>query len=135
MIPVTDVRLVFPLKSDNPRHRYKLLVVAHIELGGTFAVRGCRLLERPDGTLWVAMPDVPRFEACPRCRVRGASLHLYCGACGMQVRTERDRHRYPVAFPVNNDQREVIEQAVIAAYKAASATPEKPALSGQAVAS
>jgi stage V sporulation protein G len=119
---ITDVR-VTPEPGPGTLRAYCSLVV-----GDELAVKDVKVIAKPDGRLFVAMPSRPLCDHC-RCGQRTRILANFCDQCGERLRPDRfrefdengDRQRpfADVVFPISNAGRSVIEAAVLGAYRAA----------------
>ena len=106
-------------------HQSKLQAFATITIDSCFVVRDLKVIQGTKG-LFVAMPSRKLTVRCQRCRCKNHLRAQYCNDCGTKLRPpkmkmdERGRARLhaDIAHPINQDCRDMIQEKVIAAYRA-----------------
>ena len=106
-----------------PRHRDKLRGFASITLDECLVVRDIKIIEGGRG-LFVAMPSRKLCDRCPGCSGKNHIRARYCNDCGRRLGNERgvpDERGRPrlyadVAHPINQDARELVQSAILAAF-------------------
>lgn len=119
---ITEVRIDLAGREGDG-HRVR--AYASLTIDGVFVVREVKLIEGPAG-LFVAMPQRKVSDRCPSCRLKNPITSRYCGQCGGRLaddRAERDESGRSklyadIASPVVPEARRMIEDAVLAAYRA-----------------
>ena len=105
------------------RKRDRLRAFCSVTFDDAFVIRDVKVIQGDQG-LFVAMPSRKLTDRCPSCSVKNQLRSRYCSECGARLAENRadldDRGRprlyVDIAHPVNAEAREVIEQAVLAAY-------------------
>ena len=115
---ITEVRIKL---MDDPTERLKAFCC--VTFDHCFVVRDLKIIEGSHG-LFVAMPSRKLTVHCPKCRVKNHVKANYCNQCGF--RFDHSYHRQfgfdkiklyaDIAHPINTACREMIQDAVVAAY-------------------
>lgn len=118
---ITEVRVKLVEKS-----RERLRAFCSITFDGAFVIRDLKIIGSGTGDrVFVAMPSRKLCDRCPRCRSKNHLRAKFCNECGHSLgdrRTARDSHgrakiHADVAHPINTECREMIQAAVIKAYR------------------
>jgi stage V sporulation protein G len=118
-VVITEVRI--KLMEDNNE---RLQAFCSVTLDNAFVVRDLKIIEGTKGS-FVAMPSRKLTDRCPGC---GSKNHLrarFCNQCGSKLNEERATRdadgraklHADIAHPINSACREVIQGAVLKAYK------------------
>ena len=89
-----------------------------------FVVHNIRIIEKSNGLL-IAMPSRKLTLKCPSCRMKNPVDAKFCMTCGDACdREEADRQaeakiHFDIAHPINPVCRQMIESAVLEAYRKA----------------
>lgn len=119
MITISEVRIKLEVNNKE-----RLLAFCSITIGGCFVVRDLKLISGKNG-LFVAMPSRKLADHCVVCGVKNHLRARYCQCCGNRLGENRfstaadghaDLHR-DICHPVSRECREVIQAAVVAAYR------------------
>jgi len=102
----------------------KLKAFCSVTFDDSFVVREMRLIEGSEG-YFLAMPSKRREDRCPRCGMKNHLRARYCCWCGVRLPDNRaplDARGRPmlhsdIAHPINAECRQMIYDAVIAAYR------------------
>lgn len=115
---ITDTRLDI---IDNPSG--KLRAFCSMTFNDEFVVKNFKIIEGNHG-LFVAMPSRKLTKPCYRCDNRAFRNANYCDRCGKEFddRSGNSHHdtedtHSDIAFPIEDDFREQLEDQLIAAYK------------------
>ena len=116
---ITDVKIKL---MDDPTDRLKAFCC--ITFDSSFVVRDLKIIEGLHGA-FVAMPSRKLTIHCPKCRVKNHVKANYCNQCGFrfdpafnrQFGLERIKLYADVAHPINSSCREMIQNAVLAAWQ------------------
>jgi stage V sporulation protein G len=117
---ITEVRVkLMRNRSD------RLRAFCSITIDDDFVVHDLRVIEGRKG-FFVAMPSRKLTDNCPECGSKNALRVKYCSNCGTRLdetrATEgpgaREKFHVDVAHPINTPCREMIQQMVLAAYRA-----------------
>jgi stage V sporulation protein G len=125
---ITEVRIKLMENTDD-----RLRAFCSITFDDCFVIRDLKIIEGATGP-FVAMPSRKLTGHCPRC---GAKNHLragYCNQCGgrqEEFRAPRDaggrvKLYADVAHPINSVCREMIQQRVVAEYRAELERAKEP---------
>ena len=117
---ITEVRIKLMEDSDD-----RLQAFCSITIDDCFVIRDLKIIEGSNGP-FVAMPSRKLTSHCPSC---GAKNHLrssYCNQCGGRLRDDRTirdpegrtKLYADIAHPINSQCREMIQQHVIAEFRA-----------------
>jgi stage V sporulation protein G len=120
-VEVTDVQVNLCGGGDDRLRAYCAVV-----FDNCFVIHNVRVIEKADGLL-VAMPSRKLTSKCPSCHAKNAIDNAFCGNCGANLRdeatikrTQRDtKVHFDIAHPINPICRQMIEDAVLAAYQTA----------------
>ena len=115
---ITEVRIKL---VDEPNER--LLAFCSITVDGCFVIRDLKVIEGAHGP-FVAMPSRKLAYHCSSCRSKNHLRAGYCNECGAtlappEVPTDREGRAKlyaDIAHPINSECRELIQDAVVAAY-------------------
>lgn len=123
---VTNVRVTIASRRGDPGNR--LRAYATVVLDDAIALRDIRIIAGRDRLL-VEMPSRKATDHCPECGRKNSVDSSYCGRCGVGLADPCDRmpvgpdgaprHHFDVAHPVTTEARQIIEDAVIEAYREA----------------
>jgi stage V sporulation protein G len=113
MLEITEVKVYVKQKG-------RLRGFSRITFNDSFVVRGLKIIEGDQG-LFIAMPNRRIKRRCPECGFSNPIGHNYCGKCGLTLpdpdyRDRRHEHR-DIAHPINNETRDMIEEAVLQKYR------------------
>lgn len=115
---ITEVRIKL---TEDPGER--LQAFCSITLDHCFVVRDLKIIDGSNGP-FVAMPSRKLTSHCPGCGYKNHLRAAYCNQCGRRlaeraVREEDGRAKLyaDIAHPINSGCREMIQQAIIAAYR------------------
>jgi stage V sporulation protein G len=127
-VNITEIRV--KLVSDNAE---RLKAFCSITLDGAFVIRDLKVIDGATGP-FVAMPSRKLADRCPKC---GSKNHLrarFCGDCGVRLKDDRAprdaqgrvKLHADVAHPINAACRELIQQAVVEAYREEIEASQRP---------
>lgn len=110
----------------------RLRAYCAVVFDNSFVVHNVRVIEKSDGLL-VAMPSRKLTSKCPVCQFKNPIDGSFCGNCGTRVNDngaiknlQRDtKIHFDVAHPINPHCRQMIETAVMKAYKQAAQEAEQ----------
>lgn len=130
-IEVSEVRI--KLAEDRHPGDGKLLAYASISLDDAFVVRDLKVIAGSLGR-FVAMPSRSLKDPCPHCGRNNPLRAWFCNQCGVRLAADRiDRNEAgrfkvhaDVAHPITSECREMILDAVLAAYDAEVRRSELP---------
>lgn len=115
---ITEVRIKL---TEDPGER--LQAFCSVTLDHCFVVRDLKIIDGANGP-FVAMPSRKLTAHCPGCGYKNHLRAAYCNQCGKKlsertVREEDGRAKLyaDIAHPINSTCREMIQQAIIAAYR------------------
>lgn len=117
---ITEVRVKLMEDSDD-----RLQGFCSVTFDDCFVVRDLKIIEGANGP-FVAMPSRKLTAHCPKC---GCKNHLragFCNQCGLRLKDDlavkdqdgRAKLYADIAHPINSDCREMIQDRVIAEYRA-----------------
>jgi stage V sporulation protein G len=117
---VTEVRV--RLVTDSTQEKLRAFVT--ITLDNCFVVREVKIIEGDQG-LFVAMPSRKAMDRCRQCSGRNVVQSSYCNHCGKSLpphrppkgRDGREKVYLDVAHPINSECRQMLHDAVLAAYE------------------
>lgn len=124
---ITNVK-IHPAEGSDGR----LLAYASFVIDDWFVVHELKIINGDRGP-FVAMPTRKIADHCPGCNGKNPLLAHYCNRCGRELadhrgevdpKTGRVKLYADVAHPINQTCRELIQQAVLAAYDAQQAEAE-----------
>jgi stage V sporulation protein G len=118
-VVITEVRI--KLMEDNNE---RLLAFCSVTFDDAFVVRDLKIIEGSKGS-FVAMPSRKLTDRCHQCGYKNHLRARYCNQCGCKLdedRATRDadgraKLHADIAHPINSACREVIQNAVIKAYR------------------
>jgi stage V sporulation protein G len=127
-VVITEVRI--KLMEDNNE---RLQAFCSVTFDDAFVVRDLKIIEGTKGS-FVAMPSRKLTDRCPQC---GSKNHLrarFCNQCGAKLdedRATRDadgraKLHADIAHPINSACREVIQGAVLKAYREEMERSQQP---------
>ena len=116
---ITEVRI--KLMEDNNE---RLLAFCSVTFDDQFVVRDLKIIEGAKGS-FVAMPSRKLTDRCGQCGCKNHLRARYCNQCGHKLdedRATRDadgraKLHADIAHPINSACREVIQTAVLRAFK------------------
>jgi len=123
-VQVTEVRI--KLMDGEQRHgNERLLAFCSITLDDAFVIRDLKIIEGTSGW-FVAMPSRHLTDRCPSCDAKNSLRSRYCSNCGRKLgedRAPRDpdgrvKLHADIAHPINQQCRDMIQQAVLREYEA-----------------
>ena len=125
---VTEVRI--KLMDD---HNERLQAFCSVTLDDAFVIRDLKIIEGTKG-FFVAMPSRKLTDRCPKCGTKNHLRARFCNQCGARLdenRTTRDEDgraklHADIAHPINDGCRDVIQAAVIKAYREERARARQP---------
>ncbi|QDU30186.1 Putative septation protein SpoVG [Anatilimnocola aggregata] len=117
---ITEVRVKLMEDSDD-----RLQGFCSITFDNCFVVRDLKIIEGSSGP-FVAMPSRKLTSHCPQCGCKNHLKAAHCNQCGSRLkedRTVRDQEGRTklyadIAHPINSSCREMIQNRVIAEYRA-----------------
>ncbi len=121
---VTEVRI--KLMDGEQRHgNERLLAFCSITLDDAFVIRDLKIVEGTSGW-FVAMPSRQLTDRCPGCDAKNSLRSRYCSNCGRKLgndRAPRDSNgrvklHADIAHPINQQCRDMIQEAVLREYEA-----------------
>lgn len=114
---VTEVRVQL---VQNQKNQERLRGFATITLENAFVVRDIKIIHG-DQSYFLAMPSRKASEHCPECGAKNTVAANYCNMCGKKlpesVLTGRKAY-VDIAHPINAECRNIIHDAIMAAFKA-----------------
>jgi stage V sporulation protein G len=118
-VVITEVRI--KLMEDNNE---RLQAFCSVTFDDAFVVRDLKIIEGTKGS-FVAMPSRKLTDRCPQCGCKNHLRARYCNQCGHKLdenRATRDadgraKLHADIAHPINSACREVIQGAVLKAYR------------------
>lgn len=116
---ITEVRI--KLMEDNNE---RLLAFCSITFDDAFVIRDLKIIEGAKGS-FVAMPSRKLTDRCQQCGCKNHLRARYCNQCGHKLdedRATRDadgraKLHADIAHPINSGCREVVQKAILDAYK------------------
>ena len=125
---ITEVRIKLMEDSDD-----RLQAFCSITFDNSFVVRDLKVIEGAGGP-FVAMPSRKLAAHCPHCDAKNHLRAAYCNQCGGRLdidRALRDnegrlRLYADISHPINSACREMIQERVIAEYRAEREQSQKP---------
>lgn len=105
MVEITAVELV-QARDGN------VCAYGQLTLGNEWVIRNVRVIERPGGSRFVAMPCEEFTAKCEECRWVNRESSNYCNGCGMALRPSLPRRYRDHAFPANADVRRRVEHRI-----------------------
>ena len=98
-----------------------------------FVIRELRVIETPKG-LFVSMPTRKVGDHCAECGMKNPYTAKFCQRCGIQLpdsRAPRDKNNKLVLYadvchPINQDCRDLIQEAVLKAYNEEESASRQP---------
>lgn len=106
MVEITAVELI-QARDGN------VCAYGQVTLGDEWIIRDMRVIERPDGSRFVAMPCEEFTEKCPKCRCVNRASSNYCNGCGTALTPQTLRRFRDLAFPVNARVRRRLEERIL----------------------
>src|SRR5438876_1107011 len=102
----------------------RLLSFCSVTFDDAFVIRDLKIIEGAKG-LFVAMPSRKLTDRCPQCGCKNHLRARFCNSCGGKLdedRATRDadgraKLHADIAHPINSAAREVVQSAVLKAYK------------------
>jgi DNA-binding cell septation regulator SpoVG len=126
MIQVTNVKITLPEATLDDRIRAYAVVV----IDDWLKIHDVKLIEA-HGRLVVWFPQRAAHGHCPECSARVERRHAFCWSCGSELpymemeRSSEGRMltHFDVVHTLRQDERSVIERAVVGAYHSLRGTP------------
>jgi stage V sporulation protein G len=120
-VVITEVRI--KLMEDNNENE-RLQAFCSVTFDDAFVVRDLKIIEGTKGS-FVAMPSRKLTDRCPQCGCKNHLRARHCNQCGGKLdedRATRDadgraKLHADIAHPINSACREVIQSAVLKAYR------------------
>jgi stage V sporulation protein G len=111
----------------------RLQAFCSITLDDCFVVRDLKIIEGANGP-FVAMPSRKLTAHCPQCGCKNHLRAAYCNQCGQRLKDDSgSRHSdgraklyADIAHPINSACRELIQERVIAEYRAEQERASEP---------
>src|SRR6516225_3953907 len=102
----------------------RLLAFCSVTFDDAFVVRDLKIIEGSKGS-FVAMPSRKLTDRCPQCGCKNHLRAHYCNHCGQKLDEERAirdaegraKLHADIAHPINSACREVIQTAILKAYR------------------
>ncbi len=118
---ITEVRI--KLMDDNNENE-RLQAFCSVTFDDAYVVRDLKIIEGTKGS-FVAMPSRKLTDRCPGCGCKNHLRARFCNSCGGKLdedRATRDadgrvKLHADIAHPINSACREVIQSAVLKAYR------------------
>jgi stage V sporulation protein G len=118
-VVITEVRI--KLMEDNNE---RLLAFCSVTFDDAFVVRDLKIIEGAKGS-FVAMPSRKLTDRCNQCGCKNHLRARYCNQCGQKLDEERAvrdadgraKLHADIAHPINSACREVIQTAILKAYR------------------
>jgi stage V sporulation protein G len=118
-VVITEVRI--KLMEDNNE---RLLAFCSVTFDDAFVIRDLKIIEGSKGS-FVAMPSRKLTDRCPQCGCKNHLRARFCNQCGHKLdenRAIRDadgraKLHADIAHPINSACREVIQSAILNAYR------------------
>ncbi len=125
---ITEVRI--KLMEDNNE---RLQAFCSVTFDDAFVVRDLKIIEGTKGS-FVAMPSRKLTDRCPGCGCKNHLRARFCNSCGSKLdedRATRDadgraKLHADIAHPINSACREVIQNAVLQAYREETERAQQP---------
>jgi stage V sporulation protein G len=127
-VVITEVRI--KLMEDNNE---RLLAFCSVTFDDAFVVRDLKIIEGSKGS-FVAMPSRKLTDRCTQCGCKNHLRARYCNQCGAKLdedRAIRDadgraKLHADIAHPINSACREVIQTAILKAYREERERAQQP---------
>lgn len=125
---ITEVRVkIMDVRGD------KLQAFCTVTLDDSFVIRDLKIIGGSRG-IFVAMPSRKLTDRCPRCGCKNHLRAAFCNDCGSRQtadRAIRDEHgrtklHADVAHPINSATRELLQGAVVEAFRAELERSKQP---------
>lgn len=125
---LTEVRIKLVAENNE-----KLLAFCSITFDDAFVIRDIKIIDGTRG-LFVAMPSRKLTDRCHQCGTKNQLRSRFCNGCGIK----QDENRAPrdsenraklhsdIAHPTNSKCRQVMQDAIIAAYQAERERSKQP---------
>jgi stage V sporulation protein G len=118
-VVITEVRI--KLMEDNNE---RLLAFCSVTFDDAFVIRDLKIIEGSKGS-FVAMPSRKLTDRCNQCGCKNHLRARYCNQCGHKLDEERAlrdadgraKLHADIAHPINSGCREVIQGAILKAYR------------------
>lgn len=125
---ITEVRIKLMVDLDD-----RLQAFCSITFDDCFVVRDLKIIEGANGP-FVAMPSRKLTSHCPSCHAKNHLRAVFCNQCGSRlpeeqhIREEDGRAKLyaDIAHPINSQCREMIQNRVIAEYRAELELAKQP---------
>jgi stage V sporulation protein G len=120
-VVITEVRI--KLMDDNTENE-RLQAFCSVTFDDMFVIRDLKIIEGTKGS-FVAMPSRKLTDRCPQCGCKNHLRARHCNSCGYKLdedRATRDadgraKLHADIAHPINSGCREVIQTAVLKAFR------------------
>ena len=117
---ITEVRIKLMEDPDD-----RLQAFCSITFDDGFVVRDLKIIDGSNGP-FVAMPSRKLTSHCPQCSCKNHLRAAYCNNCGIRLKDDlaiksqegRTKLYADIAHPINSECREMIQESVIAEFKA-----------------
>jgi stage V sporulation protein G len=127
-VVITEVRI--KLMEDNNE---RLLSFCSVTFDDAFVVRDLKIIEGAKGS-FVAMPSRKLTDRCGQCGCKNHLRARYCNQCGYKLDEERAirdadgraKLHADIAHPINSACREVIQTAILKAYREEKEKAQQP---------
>lgn len=125
---ITEVRIKLMEDTDD-----RLQGFCSITFDDCFVIRDLKIIEGANGP-FVAMPSRKLTAHCPKCGCKNHLRALYCNQCGLRLKDDmavkdqegRAKLYADIAHPINSACREMIQNRVIAEYRAEQDLAKQP---------
>jgi stage V sporulation protein G len=129
-VDITEVRIKL-MEDGNENER--LQAFCSVTFNNDFVIRDLKIIEGTKGS-FVAMPSRKLTDRCPGCGCKNHLRARFCNQCGQKLdenRATRDadgrvKLHADIAHPINSACREVIQKAVLDAYKEERERAKRP---------
>jgi stage V sporulation protein G len=127
-VEITEVRIKLMEDTDD-----RLQGFCSITFDDCFVIRDLKIIEGSNGP-FVAMPSRKLTAHCPKCGCKNHLRAAFCNQCGLRLKDDlaikdqegRAKLYADIAHPINSACREMIQQRVIAEYRAEQERAKEP---------
>ena len=125
---ITEVRIKLMEDTDD-----RLQGFCSITFDDCFVIRDLKIIEGSNGP-FVAMPSRKLTAHCPKCGCKNHLRAAFCNQCGLRLKDDlaikdqdgRAKLYADIAHPINSVCREMLQQRVIAEYRAEQERAKEP---------
>jgi stage V sporulation protein G len=127
-VEITEVRIKLMEDTDD-----RLQGFCSITFDDCFVIRDLKIIEGSNGP-FVAMPSRKLTAHCPKCGCKNHLRAAFCNQCGLRLKEDaavkdqdgRAKLYADIAHPINSSCREMIQQRVIAEFRAEQQRSKEP---------